>query len=88
MFQLYRDGIEDLLGLSPKEKDNSGIKRKKKEHNPKLDAGTLKITLAEHSTTGLVHVSSTRFVYCLLFVIYCRFCYIYYCIMILYCTVL
>ena len=33
MFQLYRDGIEDLLALGPKEKDNGNIKRKKREDN-------------------------------------------------------
>lgn len=48
MFQLYRDGLEDLL----KEK-----KRKKKDDDDdgKKDA-PLKITLAEHSSTGLVYV--------------------------------
>jgi hypothetical protein len=43
MFQLYRDGLEDLLGESKKED------RGKKKPN-------LKITLAEHSPTGLVQV--------------------------------
>lgn len=41
MFQLYRDGLEDLL-------------QNKKGGDTKT--GTLKITLAEHSPTGLVHV--------------------------------
>lgn len=47
MFQLYRDNIEDLL----KEK-----KKKKKDEDEKADP-PLKITLAEHSPTGLVYVS-------------------------------
>lgn len=47
MFQLYRDGLEDLL----KEK-----RKKKKDEDDKPDP-PLKITLAEHSPTGLVHVS-------------------------------
>lgn len=46
MFQLYRDSIEDLL----KEK-----KKKKKDEEDKPDP-PLKITLAEHSPTGLVYV--------------------------------
>jgi hypothetical protein len=46
MFQLYRDNIEDLL----KEK-----KKKKKDEEEKAEP-PLKITLAEHSPTGLVYV--------------------------------
>ena len=57
MFQLYRDGIEDLLMVLPKEKDMGGIKRKPKEHDAKVDPYNLKVTLAEHSPTGLVYVS-------------------------------
>lgn len=47
MFQLYRDAIEDLLANvgGTKKKDSKG-----------LEPPTLKITLAEHSPTGLVHV--------------------------------
>lgn len=47
MFQLYRDGLEDLL------RD----KKKKDDEKPP----SMKITLAEHSPTGLVYVS---FIYC------------------------
>lgn len=43
MFQLYRDSIEDLLSE----------KKKKKHDEPEV---SLKITLAEHSPTGLVQV--------------------------------
>jgi hypothetical protein len=46
MFQLYRDGIEDLLA-DPKKKAANGAK-------------PLKIVLAEHSSTGLVQVFSFR----------------------------
>eukprot|EP00595_Chromulina_sp_UTEXLB2642_P000751 CAMPEP_0196763324 /NCGR_PEP_ID=MMETSP1095-20130614/3848_1 /TAXON_ID=96789 ORGANISM="Chromulina nebulosa, Strain UTEXLB2642" /NCGR_SAMPLE_ID=MMETSP1095 /ASSEMBLY_ACC=CAM_ASM_000446 /LENGTH=433 /DNA_ID=CAMNT_0042116253 /DNA_START=661 /DNA_END=1962 /DNA_ORIENTATION=+ len=46
MFQLYKDNVEDLL------KDN-----KKKKDNDDND-GPLKITLAEHSPTGLVYVDN------------------------------
>ena len=56
MFQLYRDGLEDLL---------SGANGKKKATEDPLKrsvaGGNLKITLAEHSPTGLVHVSATSF---------------------------
>jgi hypothetical protein len=45
MFQLYRDGLEDLL-------------HEKKGGDTK--SGNLKITLAEHSPTGLVHVRIAR----------------------------
>jgi hypothetical protein len=41
MFQLYRDGLEDLLKSRKKGEDKGG---------------PLKITLAEHSPTGLVNV--------------------------------
>lgn len=57
MFQLYRDGIEDLLKISNKEAEAAGIK-KKKHDNAKPLPPTLKITLAEHSPTGLVLVST------------------------------
>lgn len=51
MFQLYRDALEDLL----KEK-----KKKKKDDDDMKDKETpLKITLAEHSPTGLVYVRHT-----------------------------
>jgi hypothetical protein len=47
MFQLYRDGLDDLL-------INKG---KKKKGDDDDDYGAkLKITLAEHSSTGLVQV--------------------------------
>lgn len=46
MFQLYRDGLEDLL------QDKKGGDTK---------SGNLKITLAEHSPTGLVHVRKHSF---------------------------
>lgn len=47
MFQLYRDGLDDLLA-------DTGKKKKKDEDLVK--PATLKITLAEHSPTGLVNV--------------------------------
>ena len=47
MFQLYRDGLEDLL----KEPKKKGAKDEGAEK-----PATLKITLAEHSPTGLVYV--------------------------------
>lgn len=47
MFQLYRDGLEDLLCKA---------KGKKREGDPSKPVGNLKITLAEHSPTGLVNV--------------------------------
>ncbi len=50
MFQLYRDALEDLL------KDKK--KKKKADDDDIKDKETpLKITLAEHSPTGLVYVS-------------------------------
>lgn len=53
MFQLYRDGLEDLL-RDPKSKSKSkGVDSKDDDLKPP----TLKITLAEHSPTGLVFVS-------------------------------
>merc|ERR1712072_1101857 len=48
MFQLYRDGLDDLLA-----------KKKKKGDDDKKPA-TLKITLAEHSPTGLVNVEGAE----------------------------
>lgn len=52
MFQLYRDGLEDLL---------SKAKGKKAGGDPMKPAGgTLKITLAEHSPTGLVDVAGAN----------------------------
>jgi hypothetical protein len=59
MFQLYRDALEDLL----KEK-----KKKKKDDDDMKEKDTpLKITLAEHSPTGLVYVN-TLTVYLLLII--------------------
>jgi kinesin family protein C2/C3 len=53
MFQLYRDGLEDLLaGLNHKKKTNLDA--------AKRSNGQLKITLAEHSPTGLVHVEGAE----------------------------
>lgn len=55
MFQLYRDGLEDLL---------SGAVGKKKASEDPLKrpavGGQLKITLAEHSPTGLVYVRRSK----------------------------
>ena len=48
MFQLYRDGLDDLLA-----------KKKKKGDDDKKNA-PLKITLAEHSPTGLVNVEGAE----------------------------
>ena len=53
MFQLYRDGLEDLLAGSDKK---PGGKKKQKEEEDKPATGPLMITLAEHSPTGLVQV--------------------------------
>lgn len=50
MFQLYRDGLDDLLADIKKKKDLDDEDIKKARH------GGLKITLAEHSATGLVNV--------------------------------
>jgi len=52
MFQLYRDGLEDLL----KEKKKKSSKNNKADEDEKVEP-PLKVTLAEHSPTGLVHVS-------------------------------
>jgi len=54
MFQLYRDGLDDLL--------KEPIRRKKgdEEDNNKKPP-PLKITLAEHSPTGLVYVSTKSY---------------------------
>jgi hypothetical protein len=46
MFQLYRDGLEDLLKVKKKGEDKG--------------SGQLKITLAEHSPTGLVQVEGAN----------------------------
>lgn len=46
MFQLYRDGLDDLL------KENKKPAKGEEEKKP----APLKITLAEHSPTGLVLV--------------------------------
>ena len=48
MFQLYRDGLDDLL--------LGGVKKKRKDDLDDADKPALKITLAEHSPTGLVQV--------------------------------
>jgi hypothetical protein len=47
MFQLYRDGLDDLL---------VDTKKKKKTGDEAKHGGTLKITLAEHSANGIVTV--------------------------------
>eukprot|EP00604_Paraphysomonas_vestita_P000470 CAMPEP_0174825794 /NCGR_PEP_ID=MMETSP1107-20130205/43118_1 /TAXON_ID=36770 /ORGANISM="Paraphysomonas vestita, Strain GFlagA" /LENGTH=702 /DNA_ID=CAMNT_0016057769 /DNA_START=1510 /DNA_END=3618 /DNA_ORIENTATION=- len=47
MFQLYRDGLEDLLKVQKKKGDDKG-------------SPSLKITLAEHSPTGLVQVEGAN----------------------------
>mmetsp|Transcript_6450 Transcript_6450/g.9735 ORF Transcript_6450/g.9735 Transcript_6450/m.9735 type:complete len:1086 (+) Transcript_6450:167-3424(+) len=52
MFQLYRDGLEDLL-KEAKGKKKAADDPLKRSINSN---GQLKITLAEHSPTGLVHV--------------------------------
>lgn len=65
MFQLYRDGLDDLL-KEPK-KPNKGEDEKKPP--------PLKITLAEHSPTGLVIVSLCL---CIgLYILYSFLCFIY-----------
>jgi ankyrin repeat protein len=51
MFQIYRDGLQDLL-RAPKKKQK---KTKNDDDDPRQEAG-LKITLAQHSSTGLVEV--------------------------------
>jgi hypothetical protein len=51
MFQLYRDGLEDLLCKA---------KGNKKGSDPMKPGGNLKITLAEHSPTGLVNVDGAN----------------------------
>jgi len=53
MFQLYRDGLDDLL--------KEPIRRKKGEDDDGKKPPPLKITLAEHSPTGLVFVSFRHF---------------------------
>jgi len=52
MFQLYRDGLEDLLCKAKGKKKTGDLA---KPANP-----TLKITLAEHSPTGLVNVEGAN----------------------------
>lgn len=52
MFQLYRDGLEDLL--ADKKKAKNDTKDMKKQDAP------LKITLSEHSPTGLVQVQGAN----------------------------
>ncbi len=54
MFQLYRDNIDDLL----MDRGGGGKKKKKGEEEPVFMGVPLKIVLAEHSSTGLVQVSS------------------------------
>jgi hypothetical protein len=51
MFQLYRDNIDDLL---------YDRKRKGKNDGDLPPPGTLKIVLAEHSSTGLVQVEGAE----------------------------
>jgi hypothetical protein len=53
MFQLYRDGLEDLLQGVNRKRGATGAEPLKRVTN---SSGQLKITLAEHSPTGLVHV--------------------------------
>jgi hypothetical protein len=56
MFQLYRDGLEDLLhGATGKKKASEDPFKQPKA------GGQMKITLAEHSPTGLVYVSHSIF---------------------------
>lgn len=50
MFQLYRDGLEDLLMETKKKKKGQPV------DEDAVGGGKLKITLAEHSPTGLVQV--------------------------------
>jgi len=50
MFQLYRDGLDDLL---------AGKKKAKKGEDPE-PSKVMKITLAEHSPTGLVQVEGAE----------------------------
>lgn len=57
MFQLYRDGVEDLLKAGKKD---DGLKRKPKDDHMAAGPPTYKITLAEHSPTGLVHVEGAE----------------------------
>lgn len=56
MFQLYRDGLEDLL---KEKKTNKKGNKKGDDEDEKKDA-PLKITLAEHSPTGLVYVEGAE----------------------------
>lgn len=56
MFQLYRDGLEDLL---KEKKTNKKGNKKGDDEDEKKDA-PLKITLAEHSPTGLVFVEGAE----------------------------
>lgn len=53
MFQLYRDGLDDLLAETSKGKD-------KKDSGAKNAGKALKIILAEHSSTGLVQVTFSK----------------------------
>lgn len=50
MFQLYRDNIEDLLAS----------KKPKKKGEDEMKFAPLKITLAEHSSSGLVMVEGAE----------------------------
>jgi hypothetical protein len=52
MFQLYRDSIDDLLAEKKKKKKN--------DTDDDVKPPTLKITLAEHSSTGLVQVDGAE----------------------------
>ena len=56
MFQLYRDGLDDLLKDSNKKKKGDS-----KQDDDDKKPPALKITLAEHSPTGLVFVSIKPF---------------------------
>jgi kinesin family member C2/C3 len=59
MFQLYRDGLEDLLQGTNRRKGGQGGGAASSLDPTKRPTGQLKITLAEHSPTGLVHVSES-----------------------------
>jgi hypothetical protein len=59
MFQLYRDGLEDLLQGTNQKRGRAvaAVAPVSAGDATKRPSGQLKITLAEHSPTGLVHVS-------------------------------
>jgi len=57
MFQLYRDGLDDLLQVTKNEK---GFDIPRKPHDNHDKGAPMKITLAEHSHTGLVVVDGAE----------------------------